>query len=274
MLWCFMKLFAKWTEKNKRKSFLNKVETLSLQGKHKEALRVIDVALKEFPDDPSLLYGKAKELIANRDLKGLDELFDYVTKLKKQTILDFGFKKVILTDLIVKNEKDLQDTNFDPLISDNEFNERETIVSAKEFIEMVVRRSFYMCMKFNGRKIRNDVILYPAEQIRFLAELNMKYCPKDKSWILHWFYKEGMYAIERKQYGYALDILNEYIDLTADNRDEMAHNKFYSRGLAYFNLGKYNQAIKDFEFSLKFTKNKQLINEVKDILEESKRRLK
>lgn len=269
-----MRLFTKRNENRKLKSLVKEYENLSLEGKHKEALRIIDNALKEFPDNLSLIYSKAKELIANKDLKQLENLFEYVTKLRKEIIEESRLKKVILTDLIVKDERDLQDANFDPLISDDEFNHREIITSSKDFIEMIVRRSFYMCMKFNGRRIRGNVVLYPSEQIKFLAELNIKYCPKDKSWVFQWFYKEGMYAIERGQYDYALEILKEYISLTPDNKDDMAHNKFYSRGLAYFNLGKYNLAIKDFEISLKLTKDKALIKEVQDILEESKRRLK
>jgi tetratricopeptide (TPR) repeat protein len=269
-----MGLFTKWKENKKLKSFLKKYETLSLDGDHKEALKILDQAIQEFPNNLSLIYSKAKELIANKNLKKLGSLFESINKLPKEVIENSGLKKVILTDLMIKSERDFHDTNFDPLISNDEFNQRETISNSKDFIEMVVRRSFYMCMKFNGRRIRGNEVFYPPEQIKFLAELNIKYCPKDKDWVLQWFYKEGMYAIERRQYEYALEILNEYINLTSDNKDDMAHNKFYSRGLAYFNLGNYKMAIKDFETSLKFTKEKELIKEVQDVLEESKRRLR
>ena len=83
-----------------------------------------------------------------------------------------------------------------------------------------------------------------------------------------------MYVIEGRQYEYALEILNEYIGLTSNNKDDMAHNKFYSRGLVYFNLENFKMAINDFEISLKFTKEKELIKEVQDILEESKKQLR
>lgn len=269
-----MGIFDKYKQRREIKKYLKDYETLSLVGEHKKALEIINEALQKYPDNLSLIYSKAKELIANKDLKQLDSLFDKIKKLPKEIIENSGLKKVILTDLMIKSERDFHDTNFDPLISNDEFNQREAISNSKDFIEMVVRRSFYMCMKFNGRRIRGNAVFYPPEQIRFLAELNIKYCPKDKDWILQWFYKEGMYAIERRQYEYALEILNEYIGSTSDNKDDMAHNKFYSRGLAYFNLGNFKMAIKDFENSLKFTKEKELIKEVQDVLEESKRRLK
>lgn len=269
-----MGLIDRYRYRREINNYLKDYETLSLIGDDKKALRIVDMALQKYPEDLSLIYANLKGLIKKMDLKNLDILFEKIKKLPTEIIKNSGLRKVIPTDLLIKNERDLHDRNIDPLISNEELNKRETISNFKDYIEMVVRRSFYMCVKFNGRRTRGEVIVYSPKQIKFLAELNIRYCPKDKEWVLLWFYKEGMYAVERKQYKYALDILNEYIDITQDNRDDMAHNKFYSRGLAYFNLKDFKEAVKDFETSLKFTKEKELIIEVKDIINESKRRLK
>lgn len=283
-----MSFLKNWKDNKKINSYIKEYEQLSLEGKHKEALKIIENALKEFHDNLALIYCKAKELIANQNIKEIEILFEHIKKIPEEKIKKSKIKEIIITDLVIKDEKDLNDENFDPLISDKDLSSRETIKSSKQFIETIVRRSYYMCLKYNGRNIRGTIVNYPAKQIKFLAELNIKYCPKDKSWVLQWFYKEGMYAVERgvsefkkgnigfdkKEYNYAIEILNEYISLTKDDKDDMVHHKFYSRGLAYFNLGKYNLAIRDFETSLKFTKDKALIKDVQEILEESKRRSK
>ncbi len=50
-----MGIFTKWKENKKLKSFLKKYETLSLEGNHKEALKIIDQAIQEFPNNLSLI---------------------------------------------------------------------------------------------------------------------------------------------------------------------------------------------------------------------------
>ncbi|MEK6932167.1 MAG: tetratricopeptide repeat protein [Nanoarchaeota archaeon] len=276
------------SDKRKINGYLKEYNSLVVSHRDKEATILINSVIKEFSDNFSILYAKIKDLIANQDMKGIEDYFNILQKTPTDTIKSWKVPEVIQTDLIIKDPKDLNDSNLDPIISDEEIHSRKTISTSRELIETIVRRSYYMCLKYNGRNIRGTIVNYPAKKIRFLAELNIKYCQKDKAWVLQWFYKEGMYAVERgvsefkkgnigfdkKEYNYAIEILNEYISLTKDNKDDMVHHKFYSRGLAYFNLGKYDLAINDFGTSLKFTKDKALIKDVQEILEESKKRLK
>jgi tetratricopeptide (TPR) repeat protein len=283
-----MGFFNNWNENRRIKYYLNKHLALYKKGKYKEGLKIIEEGLKEFPDDILLLEEKCREMIHRRNLREIDKIFKKFQTFSNEKIEKLNFPRVIQEDLVIKDEKDAYDENIDTIISDKEINTRKKIKNSEELIISIIRRALYLCLKFNARIVHGTWINYPAKQIRFLAELNIKYCPLDTNWVLHWFYKEGMYAIERSgiklnngnivgglhDAKYGLEILNEYINLTKNNKDEMAHNKYYSRGLAYFNLGKYNLANKDFNTSLKFTNEKSLIKEVQEILEETKRRLK
>ena len=126
------------------------------------------------------IYSKAKELIANQDKKAIDALFEQIKKIPEEKIKETKIKEVVPEDSIIKNGKDLNDTNFDPLISDDEYNYRENIKSSKQFIETIVRRSYYMCLKFNGRKIRGMLISYPANKLDFLQSLTLNIVLKIK----------------------------------------------------------------------------------------------
>lgn len=125
----------------------------------------------------------------------------------------------------------------------------------------------------NMENYRGEIFLILPEHLHKLFLDYIKKYPQFKEELLGFYYTQGLIAVEKKYPKYALELLNNYIKLTKDNKDTYVHNKYYSRGLAYFNLKEYSLAKKDFEISLKFTKDKRLVKEVEDILKETNRKI-
>lgn len=266
-----MNFFKKIIDDRKIIKQLKYQDLLIKSGNNKEAIEIINNLYLEYPDNFTVIYIRIKDLIYLEDLKGIDLIIKRIKAMSNEKIKSFKYPYVIQTDLVSKDAKTILDLNFDPIISDKDLPTREICDNPEMLITTIVRRNYYMCMKYN-HSLAYDVE-FPPKHIRFLAELNIKYCPEDKDWVLHWFYKEGFYAVERGYPEFAVDVLTEYIKFTKDNKDEFAHHKYYSRGLAYRQLGRHDLAIKDFNTSLKFTKDKELIKEVKERLVDSQKKL-
>ncbi len=265
----------------KIKQIDKQINTLISNGNDDDAIKLIDSVLLKYPYNLVFIYAKAGILIALERKNELEKLFNYIKTIPVDEIIKSNHPKLKIDDFVMKSENDIHDSNntIDPLIRDNEIYNRDIIKTPNDFIKNIVRRKYYMLLKYNGRitpeTFGNQIdVLVPAKHIKYLVELNLKYCPEDKDWILMWFYKEGVYAVERHDYKYALELLNEYINSTKNNEDKQATYKYYSRGLTFFNLKQYEKAISDFKESIKLTKNKGLIEETEELLFEAKRRLK
>lgn len=179
-----------WADNRKINSCMKEHETLYRQGKYKAALKIVEKCLKEFPDNLELLSLKMREMIHQKNLKEIDKIVKKIQATPIEKIKKLNLPIVLQTDCIIKTEKDLNDENMDTIISDEELASRPKIKTPEEFIAFLVRRAFYLCLKWNGRMIHGIWVNYPAKQIRFLAELNIKYCPSDKKWVLKWFYEK------------------------------------------------------------------------------------
>ena len=99
-------------DRERMEESLNKAQIMSAtKGQHKEALKIIDKAFKEYPEDLGVIYVKALEHIAYRESKKIEKLFSYIKKLKKSVFEDCQIKIVEKEDALLKDAKDVQDLN-------------------------------------------------------------------------------------------------------------------------------------------------------------------
>lgn len=240
---------------------------VSTNAPREQIISFLSSELNKSPKDIELLYYMMSEVVASHDMTECKALFTHIEKLdlsielRQARLLKYCLDdQLLFTPYLLQRQPGsiIEDHRLTP----PEGVEPEYITTSQEFVQYFLKMKLFSIVREN-MCFQDPVnrFLLPVEHIKFIFQLNDQYSTESNA--MNFLYLQGYLAIEWYLPAYGLQLLNEYISLTKDDSDINNHNKYYSRGIAYLQLHKYQAAIPDFEKSLKFTDNEKLIEEEK-----------